>query len=170
VDVSRIAEIRSKRHANGCHSWTTVTFQNQLLSFVELNADRGDFVIEVGCARGGMTSQLAYLTSELGKEIYVVDVDQSMLDNAAKALKESTGSIPESTHFFRGNLKSFLSQPRISDRCILAFIDGDHRYNGVIKDVRALLGGRLARPLSIAFHDYSLRYDLKSLANVYSGP
>jgi Methyltransferase domain len=166
LDAARIGEIRSNLYANACHSWTSVTFQNQLLSFVELNAERGDFVIEVGCARGGMTSQLAFLTSELGKALYVVDVDQSMLDHAARAVKESTGSIPDSTHFFRGSLKSFLSQPRISDRCILAFIDGDHRYDGVIQDIRALLKGHLARPLSIAFHDFSLRYDLESLANV----
>jgi hypothetical protein len=166
LDAARIGEIRSNLHANACHSWTTVTFQNQLLSFVQLNAEWGDFVIEVGCARGGMTSQLAYLTSELGKELYVVDVDQTMLDHAARALKESTGSLPQSTHFYRGSLKSFLSQPRISDRCILAFIDGDHRYDGVLQDIRALLKGHLARPLSIAFHDFSLRYDLESLANV----
>jgi SAM-dependent methyltransferase len=166
LDPARIGEIRAKLHAQGRHSWTTATFQNQLLSFIQLNAHRGDFVIEVGCARGGLTAQLAYLTDGLGKALYAVDVDQTMLDQAAQAVRESTGTIPDSTHFFRGDLRSFLSRPRMSDRCILAFIDGDHRYDGVIRDIRALVDSRLARPLSIAFHDFSLRYDDESLADV----
>jgi Methyltransferase domain len=157
LDPARIAEIRSKLHANGCYSWTSGTFQNQLLSFIELNARRGDFVIEVGCARGGLTSQLSDLTNALGKELYVVDIDQSMLDQAAAAVRESTGSIPDSTRFFRESLKSFLARPRRSQRCILACIDGDHRYDGVTADIRALVLSRLARPLSVAFHDYALR-------------
>jgi hypothetical protein len=166
LDPARIAEIREKLHAHGSHSWTSATFQNQLLSFVQLNARRGDFVIEVGCARGGLTAQLSDLTSGLGKELYVVDVDQSMLDHAAAAVKESTGSIPDSTHFFRGDLRSFLASPRAGRRCILAFIDGDHRCDAVIRDIHALLDSRLARPLSIGFHDYSLRYGDEALADV----
>jgi hypothetical protein len=73
-------------------------------------------------------------------------------------VKESTGSLPDSTHFFQGDLGSFLSQTTTSDRCILVFIDGDHTYDGVLKDIRAILQSRLARPLSIAFHDFALRY------------
>src|SRR5262249_30685368 len=157
LDPARIAEIRGKLHAHGSHSWTSATFQNQLLSFIQLNAQRGDFVIEVGCARGGMTAQLAHLTDALGKELHVVDVDQAMLDHAAEAVREATGSIPDSTHFFRGDLRSFLTRPRVSDRCIIAFIDGDHRYAGVIRDIRALVDSHLVRPFSIAFHDYALR-------------
>jgi hypothetical protein len=159
LDPARIDHIRSKLHAAGCQSWTSTTFQNQILSFVDLNAARGDYVIEIGCYRGGLTSQLSYLTSKLGKDLYVVDIDQTMLDNAAQAVRDSTGGIPESTHFFRGRLKDFLIQPGRSDRCLLAFVDGDHRYSGVIRDIRALVHGRLSRPLSIAFHDYALRHD-----------
>jgi SAM-dependent methyltransferase len=166
LDPARIAEIRGKLHARGDHSWTSATFQNQLLSFIQINAWRGDFVIEVGCARGGLTAQLAEVTSGLGKALYVVDVDQSMLDHAARAVEEAAGAIPDLTHFFRGDLKSFVARPRASDRCILVFIDGDHRYSGVIKDIHALLDSRLARPLSVAFHDYALRYDDESLADV----
>jgi predicted O-methyltransferase YrrM len=166
LDPARIAEIREKLVARDSHSWTSATFQNQLLSFINLNAHRGDFVIEVGCFRGGLTSQLADVTSQLGKELYVVDVDQAMLDHAAETVRAATGSIPDSTRFFRGDLESFLSQPRMSDRCILAFIDGDHRYDGVIRDIRTLLDSRLVRPLSIAFHDYALRYADESLADV----
>ena len=166
LDTEKIAAIRNKLAANGCASMTSTTFQNQLISFIDLNSESGDFVIEVGCFRGGLTAQLAYVTSELGKKLYVIDIDQSMLDCAAQAVKKSTGSIPDSTHFFRGNLVSFLSQPRVSDRCILAFIDGDHFYDGVVKDIRALLSGHLARPLYIAFHDFSLRYNIGQLTNV----
>jgi len=166
LDTARVNQIRSKLHDIGCHSWTSATFQNQILSFVHLNAARGDYVIEVGCARGGLTSQLSDLTSRLGKELYVVDIDQTMLYSAAQAVRDSTGCIPESTHFFRGRLKDFLDQPRLSDRCILAFVDGDHRYDGVIRDICALVHGRLSRPLSIAFHDYALRYDTRALADV----
>jgi hypothetical protein len=166
LDPARIAEIRGKLHDHGSHSWTSASFQNQLLSFIQLNAQRGEFVIEVGCARGGMTAQLAYLTDALGKELYVVDVDRAMLDHAAEAVGEATGSIPDSTHFFRGDLRSFLTRPRVSDRCIIAFIDGDHRYAGVIRDIRALVDSRLVRPFSVAFHDYALRYNSESLADV----
>jgi Methyltransferase domain len=166
LDPARIAEIRGKLHASGCYSWTSATFQNQLLSFIDLNAHRGDFVIEVGCARGGLTSQLSDLTNALEKELYVVDINQSMLDQAAASVRESTGSIPNSTRFFRGNLKSFLARPRRSRRCILALIDGDHRYDGVAADIRALVLSRLARPLSIAFHDYALRSKDESLPDI----
>ncbi len=89
-----------------------------------------------------------------------------MLDQAANSVRQATGSIPASTHFFRGSLKSFLSQPRWSQRCLLAFLDGDHRYEGVTGDIRALVLSRLARPLSIAFHDYSLRSKDASLPDI----
>jgi SAM-dependent methyltransferase len=166
LDPAIINQIRGKLHDHGSHSWTSATFQNQLLSFIQLNAHRGDFVIEVGCARGGLTAQLAYLTSDLGKQLYVVDVDQGMLDLTAEAVNVAIGSIPDSTHFVRGDLRSFLARPRVSDRCIIAFIDGDHRYTGVIKDIRALVDSPLVRPYTIAFHDYALRYNCNSLADV----
>jgi predicted O-methyltransferase YrrM len=166
LDTEQIAEIRGKLQASGNHSWTSTTFQNQLLSFVQLNAHRGDFVIEVGCYWGGLTSQLSHLTNALGKELYAVDVDGSMLDRAARTVKESTGSLPDSTHFFRGDLESFLSQTKTGHRCILVFIDGDHSYDGVLKDIRTILKSRLVRPLSIAFHDFALRYAADSAPDV----
>jgi hypothetical protein len=45
-------------------------------------------------------------------------------------------------------------------------VDGDHRYGSLIGDIRALVDGGLSRPLSIAFHDYALRYDTWSGADV----
>jgi hypothetical protein len=157
VEPDAIQAIRTRLVAIGSWSHTSAAFQNQILSFIRLNAAAGDFVIEVGCFRGGLTAQIAYTTHILNKAFYTVDINRDMLDVAAEAVRHSVGTIPESTHFHAGDLKSLLTERSPQGRCILLFIDGDHRYAGVVADIRAVLQSTLPRPLTLAFHDYSLR-------------
>ena len=40
---------------------------------------------------------------------------------------------------------------------ILVFVDGDHRYDGVVADIKAIMN-MTHRPHACGFHDFSLRY------------
>jgi SAM-dependent methyltransferase len=158
IDAAQIGAVRRELERIGCPSSTSPSFQNQLLSYLDMNADRGDFLVEVGCFRGGLSAQLTYFAQAAGKDLYVVDVDPRYLDMARETVARSFGGLPSCVHFVQADLSHFLALPRSSDRCILVFIDGDHHYEGVARDIRAILESGLERPLSVCFHDYGLRY------------
>ncbi|WP_165064535.1 class I SAM-dependent methyltransferase [Paludisphaera rhizosphaerae] len=157
MDSGKIAAIRGELQRIGCLSACSPAFQNQLLSYLDMNADQGDFLVEVGCYRGGMTAQLAHFAVERGKQFYVVDVDREYLDAARQTVETALGRSPACVHYVETTLNGFFDQPRPSNRCIMVFIDGDHHYRGVVRDIRAVVNSRLERPLSIGFHDYGLR-------------
>ena len=166
IDFGKIAQIRRDLDRIGCASTTSPTFQNQVLSHLDMNADRGDFLIEVGCFRGGMSTQLAHFAVERGKQLFVVDVDPNYMAIARGAVESALGSVPSCVHFVLDSLPGFLAGPRPSDRCILVFIDGDHHYEGVAADIRSLIDSSLERPFSVCFHDYGLRYTAEDYLDV----
>ncbi|WP_337177159.1 class I SAM-dependent methyltransferase [Paludisphaera sp.] len=166
IDAAGIGDVRRELERIGCLSSTSPSFQNQLLSYLDMNADRGDFLVEVGCFRGGLTAQLAYFAREAGKDLFVVDVDPKYLNMARETVTRALGGLPSCVHFVQADLRNFLARPRPSDRCVLLFIDGDHHYDGVVRDIRAVLDSGLERPLSICFHDYGLRYTARDHLDV----
>lgn len=166
LDSTRIAAIRKELQQIGCASATTPAFQNQLLSYLDMNADRGDFLIEVGCFRGGMTAQLAYYAVERGKRFYVVDICDEYLQTARNSVKTALGKVPGCVEFVKQDLTTFLGGPQPSQRCLLVFIDGDHHYDGVVRDIKAVVNSSLERPLTICFHDYGLRCTAEGLTDV----
>jgi hypothetical protein len=159
-----IQQIRTELDKSGNHSHTSFVFQDDVIRFIHQNCSEGDSVIEVGCYRGGMTAQLAATCSTLGKRFYVVDIDQGYIDITKINVDGIIGT--NDTVYFCGALSTFYDSGLPNERPILIFIDGDHRYSGVVRDIRAVLGSKML-PFAVAFHDFSLRYQVPELVDVY---
>lgn len=166
IDSGKIAAIRGELERIGCLSACSPAFQNQLLSYLDMNADQGDFLVEVGCFRGGMTAQLAHFALERSKQLYVVDIDRKYLDMARASVEAALGESPACVHYVEQTLDGFFSLRRTSDRCVMVFIDGDHHYAGVVRDIKAVVNSSLQRPVSICFHDYGLRCTANDEADI----
>jgi predicted O-methyltransferase YrrM len=164
VTLKSIQQIREELGKSGNHSHTSFVFQDDLIRFIHQNCSEGGSVIEVGCYRGGMTAQLAATCSTLGKRLYVVDIDQVYIDITKVNVDGIIG--PNNTVYFCGDLSMFYDSGLPNERPILVFIDGDHRYSGVVKDIRAVLESKMP-PCAVAFHDFSLRYRVPELADVH---
>lgn len=156
-----LAEIREEIDAIGRFSHTSKKFQGDLLSFVEDNYERGTCLIEVGCFHGGLTVQLAHVAQKLGLLFDVVDISDQYLEIARDTA--SLFSLDGKIGFHKTTLTKFVSEER--PKPVLVFVDGDHRYEGVVADIRAIKG-MVERPFACAFHDFSLRYADDSLSDV----
>jgi hypothetical protein len=53
-------------------------------------------------------------------------------------------------------MAEFAEVIRLEHKPLLVFVDGDHTYSGVVKDIKAIYQLN-RRPYTIAFHDFSLR-------------
>jgi SAM-dependent methyltransferase len=150
-----LTSIRATLAAMGNHSHTTEKFQSDLMDYARAYSKEGDCLIEVGCFRGGLTAQFAAIGKELGQHLHVVDIDPGYLEVARQSVQSTTGD--DNVSFHLCDLATFAQGAGKGIRVSLALIDGDHYYNGVVADVRALLA-MVPRPYGVAFHDYSLRY------------
>lgn len=157
-----LAEIRRKLEEIGRFSHTTQKFQDDLIDFVVQNHDRGGSLIEVGCFHGGLTVQLAHVARPYGLHLDVIDISRQYLDVARDTV--STFGYGDRVAFHKTTLTQFLAE-RDGPAPLLVFIDGDHRYDGVVADIRAVMG-MPERPYACAFHDFSLRYADGPLTNV----
>lgn len=157
------AEIRDELRHLGNHSHTSDAFQDDILHIIETERDRGGCVIEVGCYRGGLTAQIAAICLKWQKQLYVVDINADYL-NIAK-LSVATAVEQDNTIYFLGSLTDFYASGVLVHDPILVFIDGDHRYAGVVQDITAILASERP-PYAVAFHDFSLRYANADLADV----
>ena len=162
--LKSIQQIRGELGESGDHSHTSFVFQDDLLKFIEQNSGTGDSVIEVGCYRGGMTAQLGAACCALGKRLYVVDIDERYIDIAKSNVDRTIG--PNQIIYFHGDLSTFYQSGLPEEKSILVFIDGDHRYSGVVRDIRAVLESQMP-PYAVAFHDFSLRYRVSELLDVH---
>ena len=136
-------------------SASSETFQDDLIRFGREFAQRGNCLIEVGCYHGGMTAQFAALACELGQKVHVVDIDSHYLSVARDTVERL--SLSDYAVFHQMNFQTFAETAESGCHAILVLIDGDHFYNGVVADIRALYSFRHL-PYAAAFHDYSLRY------------
>ena len=158
-----LADARQKLLAMGNHSHTTDRFQDDLLHYADVFAPQGDALIEVGCFRGGLTAQFALVGKRLGQHLHVVDIDPGYLNVA----RESVEAVADAEHvtFHLCDFTTFTQGVGRDVRSSLTLIDGDHYYNGVVADIRALLA-MPTRPFGVAFHDYSLRYASPELSEI----
>lgn len=155
--------VRRTLSAMGNHSHTTDRFQQDLRRCIESFAGHGDCLIEVGCYRGGMTAQFAWLGRRLGQHVHVVDIDPGYLEVARQSV-EATSELGH-VSFHLCDFAAFARDAGAGIRPSFALIDGDHRYDGVVADIRALQA-MPTPPHGVAFHDYSLRYASEELADV----
>ncbi|MCV0396064.1 MAG: class I SAM-dependent methyltransferase [Rhizobiaceae bacterium] len=158
-----INAIRETLRGMGQASQTSTTFQDDVLRFVADNAGKGASIVEIGCYHGGFTAQLARLAREFALAFDVIDIDAGNLDKAAGAL-EATG-LSDHARLHRTDFKRFVRRSRAYPAPVLVFVDGDHRYKGVVADIRAIMAMK-PRPYACAFHDFSLRYADGPLTNV----
>ena len=148
-------EIRRLCGAAGCVSWTSEQFRDDVVEFLIENRHRGAGVIEVGTWKGGMTAELAAVCRRLGWPLWSIDSEPGCVDATADLLQRL--GLRDAVSLYRGTLAGFAEENRLAQKPVLAIIDGSHRYDAVVEDIRSLY--RLpVLPHAAAFHDYSLRH------------
>ncbi len=150
-----LVELRQELENLGNWSHTSLKYQDDVLNIVTDSIDQGDYCIEVGCYKGGLTAQLAYLAKLHNKTLFVIDIDPQMISETSSLLKRF--NLNERVRFFVGTLQDFIDQGIGSNTPSCIVVDGDHRYDGVLADLKAIESMK-NKPISLAFHDYSLRY------------
>ena len=155
TDLGNLANLREAVDQIDRSSHTSLKFQDDLLGFILSNKDRGGGIIEVGCYHGGLTAQLAYVAKETGLPFDVIDIDHHYLNVAADTVDRV--GLKGHAKFHAMDLPTFLRNSKLQTRPLMVFVDGDHRYAGVVADIRAIRAVRPA-PFSCSFHDFSLRY------------
>lgn len=147
--------IRKTSAELGRFSWTSDDYQHDLLHFIFENRGNGAGVIEVGTYKGGLTAQLALICARFGWPLWSLDIDSGSVATAADLVQRV--GLAEWVSFHLGPLESFAPMIELAQRPVLVILDGDHRYDAVVRDIRSLY--RLSPlPHAAAFHDYSLRH------------
>ncbi|MDP3898900.1 MAG: class I SAM-dependent methyltransferase [Mesorhizobium sp.] len=147
--------IRAILRRIGHSSQTSDKFQDDVLRFIAENHASGGSIIEIGCYHGGFTAQLACLARTFGLQFDVIDIDRANLKMAAHAV--AMNGLASHARFHKMDFAKFVRRSRNPARPVLVFVDGDHRYQGVVADIKAIRS-MAQRPFACAFHDFSLRY------------
>ncbi|ANN79909.1 class I SAM-dependent methyltransferase [Bordetella flabilis] len=161
--MGSINTVRKTLNEMGNHSHTTQKFQDDLLDYISAYATQGDCLIEVGCFRGGLTAQFAWLGKQLGQHVHVIDIDPGYMQIAGEAIEATSDTSNVSFHLC--DFTTFVNGEGRDIRPSFALIDGDHYYDGVVADIKALLSMK-TRPAGVAFHDFSLRYADPDLSKI----
>lgn len=122
---------------------------------VEMSKCGGAGIIEVGCFKGASSVLFAYLCQIYNWPFYVIDVNADYLKYTENLLQGL--GLKGRTFFHCGTLKQFAAETEMEQRPVMVFVDGDHHYSAVLKDIEATYFLN-QRPYAIAFHDFSLRY------------
>lgn len=147
--------IRALSQKMGSFSWTSLKYQDDILQYLIENRDRGNGVIEVGCYKGGLSALLAHICKQFEWPFYTIDIDPTAVQSTNQLL--SALSLRDGASVYHGNLSSFVKETKLKQAPALIILDGDHRYEAVVEDIAETY--RLNhRPVSAAFHDYSLRH------------
>lgn len=152
-----LQEIRSLLAREGCQSWTSDKYQNDVYRFIMQNQEHGEGIIEVGCYKGGLSVFLAFACRKLKWPFYTIDINNEFVQMTRSLLTKL--GLAQDVSFFAGTLQDFAAKIRLKKNPLLAVIDGDHRYQGVLNDIKSLY--QLNRRCHAAvFHDFSLRHDV----------
>lgn len=117
------------------------------------NSEKG--IVEVGCFRGGLSVLFAYLSKSLDYPYYIIDINKEHLEFTSDLL--SRIGFKNNIHYFSGDFMQFSTSVSLNFPPRFVFIDGDHRYSGVVSDIKALNKLNF-KPHAVGFHDFSLRY------------
>lgn len=119
------------------------------------NAKDGDLFVEIGVYKGKSTCYMLEKIRESGKEIYF-----SAIDNFSMSPMQEAASNIYQCGFGGGELFELISEEsdkaakKFSNKSVsFLFIDGDHEYNAVVKDLEAWLP-KMENGATIAGHDY----------------
>jgi hypothetical protein len=118
----------------------------------ELAGSANGPILEIGCHKGKSAVLMALAARDAGRDtsLYTLDVDRDLLDEArGHALAHGVGDRIE---LFRGTAGAFAgAYPQL--RPALTFVDGDHRREGVERDLR-VLAGLVPDGGLLLFHDF----------------
>ncbi|MEN6440734.1 MAG: methyltransferase domain-containing protein [Syntrophobacter sp.] len=154
--------IRGAMASLDCKSQTSDIYQDSLIKFLFDNKHVGGPIIELGCYKGGLTAQLAFMAKVSGTHLFVVDVSPEWLQHTKSLLEKF--NLNTHTTFYKGTLADFAADAEFTRKPLLLIIDGDHRYEKVLEDIESIYKLNMI-PYAVAFHDYSLRY--VSMYNTY---
>lgn len=155
LSEERLRTVREFAVERDSASQTKTTYQDNVLFFLRSNAFRGDNVIEVGCYRGGLTVQYAYLCHELGKHLYVIDIDEENLKHTQGLVQEL--GFAECATFHLMDYEAFTRSASFPGNTIATVVDADHSYEGCRRDCLTLQKV-MRSSYGVVFHDFTLRY------------
>jgi len=156
IDVQAgLTRIREHCKREGCFSWTSDQYQHDLQEFILNHRTHGCGIIEVGCFRGGLSAQLAFVAQQFNWPFYAMDVDGAATKATTRLL--NTLGVGANSVVFHGSLDQFARVTKLHYRPALIVIDGDHLFDAVQKDIDYVYQLNLL-PYAAAFHDFSLRH------------
>lgn len=130
----------------------------ELLNHFGLSGD----AVEIGVAEGRNAEVL--ISQPAIKKLYLIDAwqrleqagdganDQNWHDRNYKEAQERVSKFKEKAVFLKGLSQDMIKQIP-DDSLVLAYIDGDHSYEGALRDLRAIYS-KVKRGGIIAGHDY----------------
>jgi hypothetical protein len=145
--------IREYTRGEGKFSWTSDAYQKDIVELVKKQPS-GGCLVEVGCFRGGLSAQLAYMCRVYGHQFVYIDIDASAILSTVNLLTDLGISVY--TRAYHGTLQTFAESFSIQKTIPLLVLDGDHEYAMVKKDIQTIFA-LPKMPEQIIFHDYSLR-------------
>ncbi|MGF1483252.1 MAG: class I SAM-dependent methyltransferase [Opitutales bacterium] len=156
LESSELAELYTQaQRIEGFVSMTSAAYLNAisrkaLNGYAEVNS-----LIEIGCYHGNATILLAWLARRFEATLDVIDIDA---DNLAFTKNVITQLGLQGSHiqFHLSDFPTWVEAGHERTSPLYMVIDGDHAYDGVRRDIEAVL--RMQQPPEwIAFHDFHLR-------------
>ncbi|RMG39925.1 MAG: class I SAM-dependent methyltransferase [Candidatus Dadabacteria bacterium] len=122
----------------------------------ELGFFRGEVILEIGvwAGRSAVAQLLGAVSNPERKhppQYFGIDIDKNSLVRTYDTLKRF--NLDQYAFLFHGNLEQFISAINICPTTV--FVDGDHRYEGIKKDLECL-SQILAPQTTVLCHDYSV--------------
>lgn len=151
-----LREVRNLLAREGCQSWTSEKYQNDVYSFVLENQEHGKGIVEIGCYKGGLSVFLAFVSQKLGWPFYTIDINQQFIGETKNLLGKL--ALDDHVTFFVGTLNQFVEQVKLADPALLVIVDGDHHYEGVLNDIKNIYRMNY-QSYAAVFHDFSLRHE-----------
>jgi precorrin-6B methylase 2 len=109
---------------------------------------RDGVAAEIGVDKGEFSNQI--LKTARPRLLYLIDADTSRISETNRELLEQSSA----ARLIEGDSSSILST--LPDGCLdWIYIDGDHRYDGVVRDIEAAVQ-KIKRNGFLVFNDYTV--------------
>ena len=127
--------------------------REDVLKLYELAYFANGSILEIGSYHGKSAIIMAGAArdSGCGATVFSLDVDTNALRPARKAAADQ--GVADNVIFVRGSVRAFFRAWRGFEPS-LVFVDGDHSYRGVSRDLQ-VLRSRVPRGAMILFHDFN---------------
>jgi hypothetical protein len=150
IGYAPVAQIPLLQNVRNIEGWL---MPEEAEGLYELARRFGSVILEIGTYKG--KSSTALISGALSKrhwkqpQLFSLDIDPAARILGAETLQ--LRGLLQYAQFFHGGLSDFRRQFDIIPTMV--FVDGDHRYEGVIKDTTEL-SSFLRAEVPVVFHDY----------------